>query len=203
MELLPFSHAVKIRSRGYLPHWEVDDAIYFITYRVGDSLPASVREDLRREHDLLVRQIGDKTAVQRAIVRKRHLRRVNARLDEGHGECVLRDARVAETVVDNWKHFDHDRYRLLAWCVMPNHAHVVVHLFAGGTLAPVIHSWKSYTSSAANRILGRVGQKFWARDYYDHCIRSERELANTIEYVLNNPAKIGLTDWPFVGAAGW
>jgi REP element-mobilizing transposase RayT len=25
-------------------------------------------------------------------------------------------------------HFDNERYRLLAWCVMPNHVHVVVEL---------------------------------------------------------------------------
>jgi REP element-mobilizing transposase RayT len=202
MELLPFSHSVKIRSRGYLPHWEVDDAIYFITYRLSDSLPASVRADLRREHDLLVRQIGDKTAVQRATVRKRYLRRLDAHLDDGHGECLLRDPRVAEMVVASWKYFDHDRYRLLAWCVMPNHVHLVMQLFDGATLDRVIHSWKSYTSTTGNRILDRVGQKFWSRDYYDHCVRSERELANTIEYVLNNPAKIGLMNWPFVGTAG-
>jgi len=33
---------VRIRSRGRLPHWERDEATYFVTFRLFDSLPATV-----------------------------------------------------------------------------------------------------------------------------------------------------------------
>ena len=85
---------------------------------------------------------------------------------------------------------------------MPNHAHVIMRLFVGSDLAKVLHSWKSYTSNVANSILGRTGT-FWFREYYDRCIRDERELLRTVRYVLENPAKAGLRDWPYVKCAGW
>ena len=85
---------------------------------------------------------------------------------------------------------------------MPNHVHVIVRLFCGSELGRVVHSWKSYTAKAANRLLGRVGE-FWAREYYDRCIRDEREFLRTVRYVLENPVKAGLVDWPYVGCAGW
>lgn len=36
-----------IRSRGYLPHWEGTYAIYFVTFRLADSLPREVLTRLR------------------------------------------------------------------------------------------------------------------------------------------------------------
>ena len=41
-------------------------------------------------------------------------------LDAGAGECWLRNERVAELVRNALLHFDRDRYKLLAWCIMPN-----------------------------------------------------------------------------------
>ena len=200
--LLPFSTSFQLRSRGYLPHWEIDGATYFITYRLDDSLPAAVHEELTREHANLIRLVGEETATQRRLVQTRYLRRLNAYLDAGHGACHLRNKEIAQCITDTWRHFDRDRYRLIAWCVMPNHVHVIIRLFYGKNLWRTVHSWKSYTSNVANRILDRQGP-FWFRDYYDRCIRSERELDRTIDYVLGNPGLIGLKEWPFVGCAGW
>jgi len=91
----------------------------------------------------------------------------------GHGECLLREPAIAELMIDTWRHFDGERYRLITWCVMPNHAHVILRLFRGSELARVVPSWKSYTAKVANRLLARSGE-FWAREYYDHCIRDEK-----------------------------
>ena len=49
---------VKVRDRGRLPHWEKDNAIYFITFRLADSLPKSVLERIES-----VRQAIVKTAI--------------------------------------------------------------------------------------------------------------------------------------------
>ena len=126
---------------------------------------------------------------------RRLSRRMNNCLRAGSGECLLRKPAIAELTIDTWRHFDEERYQLIAWCVMPNHAHVITRLFRGSELGRVVHSWKSYTAKAANRLLGRVGE-FWAREYYDRCLRDERELLRTVRYVLENPAKAGLVDWP-------
>lgn len=105
---------------------------------------------------------------------------------------------MATLVENSLLHFDGDRYRLLAWCIMPNHVHVLIETItinglpgsagipAGKTsqhsphsLSKIIHSWKSFTATEANRILGRTGP-FWFREYHDRYIRDEKHLANVL-----------------------
>ena len=78
----------------------------------------------------------------------------------------------------------------------------IAKIFKGADLEKILHSWKSYTSNQANALLKRRGS-FWWREYYDHCVRDEDELTRSVRYVLDNPAKAGLKDWPYVWCAGW
>jgi type I restriction enzyme R subunit/putative DNA methylase len=110
-------------------------------------------------------------------------------------------------VVNAMKYFDGDRYHLDTWCVMPNHVHSIVEPIGGWKLANVLHSWKSYTSTEANRILTRKGN-FWQREYYDRLIRNQKELQFYRNYTLTNPISAGLCtrwqDWPWSGTGdGW
>jgi REP-associated tyrosine transposase len=63
------------------------------------------------------------------------------------------------------------------------------------SLARIYHSLKSYTSKKANAILERQG-KFWQIESYDHWIRDEQEFWRVIEYIENNPVKVGLCQKP-------
>ena len=95
-------------------------------------------------------------------------------------------------------YFDHDRYRLRAWCVMPNHVHVMFDEWVGHPLHKVVWSWKSWTAKQANAQLGRSGA-FWHREYFDRFIRDAAHLSNAIAYIEQNPVKARLvansTDW--------
>jgi putative DNA methylase len=86
-----------------------------------------------------------------------------------------------------------------AWVVMPNHIHVLIELMAEPTLDEILHSWKSYTSHEANKILRRHGS-FWQDDYWDRFIRNQTHYDNAIGYIHQNPVKAGLCkcaeDWP-------
>lgn len=95
-------------------------------------------------------------------------------LDSGAGVCDLQNSAIAEKLANALRYFDEKRYRVFAWCVMPNHVQVVARLFPRQILATVVHSWKSFSAKQANRILGRHGV-FWQKEYYDHLIRSEEE----------------------------
>src|SRR5262249_55613866 len=116
----------------------------------------------------------------------------------GHGTCRLKDPRLADLTENALLHFDGQRYHLLAWCVMPNHVHVLVEMKDGFPLPQILHSWKSFTSSEANKILGRAGD-FWQREYHDRFIRDDDHYRNTVAYIENNPVKAGLVkaaeDW--------
>src|SRR5262245_20899791 len=121
----------------------------------------------------------------------------------------MNDERVAELVQSSVLHFDEKRYSLAAWSVMPNHVHVVVKPFAAlnkleRTAVPrsevpdILHSWKSFTSKEANKLLSRSGD-FWQPEYYDHLIRDYADFRHAVRYVLNNPINAGLKNWKWVG----
>jgi REP element-mobilizing transposase RayT len=196
---------VRIRDRGRLPHWEKDSATYFITFRLADSLPRNVLQQIEFEKRDIIRTAAQMRRELSSDERNRLARLSTARieqyLDKGSGACHLRNPAIAKVVSEALLHFHERRYRLLAWCVMPNHVHVVVRLFPGHSLAAVLHSGKSYTAKRAADVIGITGS-IWQREYYDHLLRSEAEFERAVRYVVENPVKAGLRNWPFVWARG-
>ncbi|HEX7831858.1 MAG TPA: transposase [Thermoanaerobaculia bacterium] len=178
---------LRVRSRGYLPHWEVPGATYAVTIRLADSLPRAIVDRLRDEHRALAR------VLTRAELRERVETDLERELHYGAGIACMNDPRVADIVASAFTHFDGLRYRLVAWCVMPNHAHIVFTPMAAD-ITSIVHSWKSYTSNAVNALLGREG-RLWQPEYFDRIIRDERHLTDAVSYVLDNPIKAGLRDW--------
>ena len=193
--------SVSIRSRGYLPHWERDFAVYFVTFRLADSLPQKLIAEIRREREFIERGKRANTSVEADRVRLAKLngllRKAESYLDKGLGRCYMRDARVAAIVARAIQHFDADRYHLFAWCVMPNHVHILFSPSRKSTLASTVQSWKSYSAHCANAALGRSGI-FWQREYFDHLVRSESHLLKFAKYIEQNPLKAGLRNWPWV-----
>ena len=192
---------VTIRNRGRMPHWDKDGSLYFVTFHLADSLPESIREEIRKRWQLLeaARSSGRKLLkVEEDTLNKTSTKAIERLLDAGHGSCALRDPRVAEIVASALKFWDGNRYRLLSWCVMPNHVHVLFRVFPGERLAAIIGSWKSFTAKQANRVLGRSGT-FWQREYWDTLIRNEEHLNRAVAYIEANPERAGLATWQWVG----
>jgi REP element-mobilizing transposase RayT len=175
-------------SRGYLPHFDLPDLLQSITFRLADSLPQTVLDEMACE-------LAAYPEAKRQTERER---RIAVYLDAGHGACWLKDPRLAALVENALLHFDGQRYRLLAWCVMPNHVHALVETKEGLPLSGVVHSWKSFTANEANKILGRTGD-FWQREYHDRFIRDDDHYRNAVIYIETNPVKAGLVKT----AAAW
>jgi len=196
---------VTIRNRGRLPHWEKESATYFITFRLADSLPQSVLEEIECECQAVAKTASqfhrDLSADERKKTQRLSSPIIERYLDSGTGACHLRNPAVAEKIAHALRYFDEKRYRLFAWCVMPNHVHVVAKIFPGHTLSEVMHSWKSFCAKHANRVLGLSGA-FWQREYYDHLIRDQGELERAIRYVAENPEKAKLKPWRWVWVCG-
>jgi REP element-mobilizing transposase RayT len=194
---------VHIRNRGRLPHWEKESGLYFITFRLADSLPPSVLKKAAERHGILA---AAKTSGARLLPEQKaeladySLRQIEAYCDRGSGSCALADARIAGATAAALRFRDGKHYRLLAWCIMPNHVHVVVRLLPGADLATVLKTWKQFSSKAANQVLGQSG-RFWQREYYDRLIRNQQEYSRAIRYVVENPVKAGLKNWPWVWSA--
>ena len=196
---------VTIRNRGRLPHWEKESATYFITFRLADSLPKSVLDRIESERHAIAttaKQLHRELSPdERRKIQTLSTRVMERFLDSGAGACHMRNPVIAELLASTLLHFADQRYRLFAWCIMPNHVHVLVRLLPGQNLAAVVHSWKSFSAKQANRILGARGT-FWQREYYDHLIRSEEEFERAIRYVAENPAKANLKGWKWVSVRG-
>ena len=197
----PPTDNVLIRNRGHLPHWESATATYFVTFRLADSLPQEklreilfAREDIPKTAAQMGRKISES---ERQRLMKLHTRRVEKCLDACAGECFLGNDLVAKVVADSLCKFNASRYQLFAWCVMPNHVHVVFRTLPGNTLAKILHSWKSFSAKRANKILHKSSE-FWQREYYDHLIRDVSELHRAVQYVVDNPRRAGLENWRWV-----
>jgi putative transposase len=175
-------------TRGYLPHYDKPGTIQMVTFRLADAMPAS----LRHEWESLL-AIGDERERQTKI---------EEYLDRGRGECLLKDARVAAAVEEVFLRFDGQRYRMTAWVVMPNHAHISCELW-DIPLGKLLKAWKGASANAANRVIGRSGT-FWQTEYWDRYMRDEEHFQKTQHYIEWNPVKAGLArhpeDWPFSSA---
>jgi len=194
------------RRKGHnLPHWTKRGATYAVTFRLADSLPPHVLHTWRQEREDIIQQAGEQgcplTAHEERELYRLHAKRIETFLDSGRGACHLAKSEIASLVQEALRYFDGRRYDLIAWCIMPNHVHVIVRPFEGYDLAGIMHSWKSFTAKQANRLL-EATEAFWQEEYYDHLIRDEEDFRNQINYVLENPDKAGLQDWPWCRIQG-
>lgn len=198
-----------IHTRGYLPHVKAEGATYFVTIRLADSMPKEVLLKFEAEKAEQVRRIErgnkmNKSALMLEINRE-HQRNIERYLDPGAGACHLRKPEIADLVANAFKFFDKQRYDLMEWVVMPNHAHVVVWPKPTYLLSDIVKSWKQYSSRRAKKMLGLGEEPFWQPESYDHWIRDDEEKVRACNYVRRNPviAKLCKTpeDWRWSSAS--
>jgi REP element-mobilizing transposase RayT len=93
--------------------------------------------------------------------------------------------------------------RMLAWVLMPDHAHWLLQLGETDSLGDVIGRLKSASSRHTNRALNRTGP-LWSKAFHDHALREEEDLQAVARYIVANPLRAGLVkrigDYPFWNA---
>ena len=108
-----------IRSRGYLPHIESEEGIYFATFRLAGSLPATLLEAWHSEREDIIRTARNQKRELSEHEKRRlnylHIERIENYLDAGKGDCWLANPQVAKIVADALQHFDGKRYVLHSW----------------------------------------------------------------------------------------
>lgn len=130
-------------------------------------------------------------------------KRIEYYLDQGYGSCYLRDRRIANVIRETLLKWDSERYKLIAWVIMPNHVHILIELLGQNRLSEIMHSIKSFTAHEANKLLCRSGQ-FWFIESFDRYIRDAGHYRNTVKYIEDNPVKAHLCrepcEWEFSSA---
>lgn len=177
---------------GNLPHWRQDGVTYFVTFRLGDSMPQHMLWRWYRERqEWLGQHPLPHTPDEKAEYYRRFVTRIERWLDAGYGACVLGTEVCRQTVENALRHFDGTRYRLGRFVVMPNHVHVVVSPYGSWTLSGIVESWKKYTARRINESLGHHGH-LWQKEYFDHIVRNINELDRINAYIERNPERAGL-----------
>ena len=186
------------RHRTKLPHWQQQEATFFVTFRTADSIPQSKLAPLAEARDAWLRlHPRPRSEAKEQEYHRLFTRQIEAWLDAGEGACPLRAPKAAAIVGQALHHFTGQRYIPYAWVVMPNHIHVLFSLVAAWKLEDVVQSWKGFTAREINKHAGRNGV-FWQRDYFDRLIRSQKHFDYCIAYILDNPVKAGLRDGEFL-----
>ncbi|RMH11774.1 MAG: hypothetical protein D6698_15920 [Gammaproteobacteria bacterium] len=206
--------------RRNLPHYHPEEAIFFVTFNLANSLPRDVvavlDEERQRELERIEKDTPPTQRKQKQYeAQKRAFGRYDAWLDRcKDGPHWLAEEPIARIVADQIHALDGERYRLLVYCIMSNHVHLLIDASGylpayaanhqGKTavypLADTIRLLKGRTARFCDQALGRSGA-FWHHESYDHVVRDEGELLRIMWYILNNPVKAGLVarwqDWPF------
>jgi len=132
--------AVRIYVRN-LPHWRQDGCTYFVTFRLADSIPHSIRREWEQEKQQWLERHGiaydgEKGHWRKALHRlppgdrfrfEQHLnRQAQSCLDRGLGECHLREPECMTALKDEFFRDDGRRHHLGDFVIMPNHVHLLI-----------------------------------------------------------------------------
>jgi len=200
--------------RRNLPHWRLQGATYFVTFRLADSIPAAVarrweedRKDWYRQHGIDPHwEQSDQTRLHealqkvplelRAAFQREQQRRFFLELDQCHGSCVLKAGPAHRVVSGALLHFHGERLWTGDFVVMPNHVHVLVQPFPGVVLEEWLYSVKRYSATSILQdgnlqdcVALRSGH-FWQTESFDRVVRDAAELARTRRYIARNPARL-------------
>lgn len=94
--------------------------------------------------------------------------------------------------------------RMLAWVLMPDHAHWLIQLGGNRSLSGLVNCLKSASARQANCLLQRSGP-LWAAAYQDRALRREEDVKVVARYIIANPLRAGLVaqigNYPFWNAS--
>lgn len=77
---------------------------------------------------------------------------------------------------------------LYAWIILDNHLHILIRTKTGKMLGKFINSFQGKSAIELNKMDNNLGRKVWYQ-YWDRCIRNEKEFYTRINYIHHNPVK--------------
>jgi len=158
------------KKYSHLPHIDIEGYYQFITFRTFDSLDNYLQKIYNTD-----------------VANKQKQYNIDKYLDSSkNGSCL--NGLVLKYLSDFLKEQDKKLYQLIAFCIMPNHVHLLFKPL--DKLSKIMQQIKGITAKNINTMLNKKG-KFWASDYYDKAIRDEKHFYTTYEYIKNNPLKLG------------
>ena len=115
-----------------------------------------------------------------------------------HRIPFLADQEVGRIVVECLKdHAQRCRYRLIAYCIMPDHIHILTGPSSDERAIPLPRFIRQFKAAVTYSLATlSLGGSIWQRSFYDHVLRKDEDLAEVARYILDNPVRKGLVDAP-------
>ncbi len=211
------------------PWGQLDNAIHLITVRLAGVVSPDRLRELRiwRDEQLALAPTDVRLGRDfRMRIQQRFFTEYDYLLDENRENILLSDQRIAAMIRRHLLSHSSGPYRLLGYCVMPNHVHAVLEVIAAGLPAPLVaddvdpaelafvsvrldeepdetspladflRTFKQETAAEAAGLLDERKELVWHNDSFDFWIRSQSELEAVIDYVAQNPVEAGLVQSP-------
>ncbi len=210
---------IKTFYRRNLPHILPIGATFFITFRLYGSLPVAVLKKINDKYEEKIKKAySDKEDFKQERLDAIELEYFEEFDDALHqiktGPKWLRETNVAQILEKELKKYDGVFYKLITYCIMPNHVHILIDTsiqlsedcdpdaedFEYTQVDDIMRRIKGASAFRINRYLRRSGS-FWESESYDSYMRSEKDVRKRVYYTIYNPVKAGLVlgwrDWPF------
>ena len=195
---------IKEWYRRSLPHWQPESGIFNICFRLANTLPRSAIEELRLEREYEKNKIlkerphlsETELKIELGKLEQLYFGKYDELLDGNAPKIVhLQNPEIAKVVSASIMHWHNKKYKVIAYCIMPNHVHLMVS-DCKEQLWKILQSVKKFSGRKANIILNQQGTPFWHRESYDNLIRGKKDMERKLRYILNNPVKARLVkDW--------
>ncbi len=155
-----------------LPHFYIPTSTYFITFRLKDSIHLNEIIKLHCKYEILkLKEEFNKTSLNDDLFYEYDNLLHSHKIDE-----YLSNNKIAETVKTELHKYDEKDYKLICYCIMPNHVHLIFHLLEKSrNVSKIMQAIKRVSAYYANLELGKKGS-FWQAESFDHIVRNEEEL---------------------------
>ncbi|MFK7850487.1 MAG: transposase [Akkermansiaceae bacterium] len=191
------------KHQNHLPHWQQDSSWVFVTWRLADSVPIGLTVKWQKQRDeWLALHPKPWDTDKETEYHKLFSTQLEEWMDQGMGECILRDPKFANIVGKVLLHFHAERYFVDSFVIMPNHVHLLVRLMPSVPMEKNVQSWKRYSARLINEARNTSGS-LWHKRYWDTLVRSEEHFWKIRRYILKNSVKAKLRDGEYLLYAPW
>ncbi|MBD2769075.1 transposase [Hymenobacter sp. BT664] len=175
----------------------------FLTFRLHGTIPAATGRVLKAE----LRQ-AQEAGDDHQRIQKQFFAKFDAVLDQAPiGPAYFDHERIAEVLAGEIMMLEETGFVVHGFAILPNHAHLVLHLPASSPLAFAKAIDLLHLRSATNcRRLVRPKlppeAQFWEVGWFEYSVQDEAELTRVLAYVRGNARQAGLAArfqaWPYV-----
>ena len=114
---------------------------------------------------------------------------------------LFREQRVVDAILHCLtRSYTRYGFSLHAYCLMPDHLHLLVSGDKDSSLRDFVHRFKQLSGL---RYKQEHGAQLWQISYHDHVLRRDEDLQALARYIWDNPVRAGLiqdrNEYPFSG----